>query len=118
MRHEACQAPSWLIFDVRPETSPTTKMLNKVTARILGLAGALIGGAIGYWCVGLLARQGIHAIVLPAALPGVIAGVISKERSIGWALLYAIIGVVAALVTECRFSRVLKNSWQAQRYPV
>ena len=79
-------------------------------ARILGVAGALFGAALGYWCVGLLARQGLHAIVLPAALPGLFAGASSKERSIGWAVLYGAIGIVAALLTEWRYRPFIADS--------
>jgi len=85
-------------------------VLHKATARVIGVAGALIGATVGYWCVGLLARQGFHAIVLPAALPGVIAGVASRERSMWWALLYGAIGVVAALFTESRFRPFIVDS--------
>jgi hypothetical protein len=78
-------------------------MLSKRTARIAGVVGAFVGAAIGYWGVGVLAKQGFHAIVLPAGLPGIVAGVISRERSVAWGVVYAIIGVAAALFTEWRY---------------
>ena len=79
-------------------------------ARILGVVGALFGAALGYWCVGAFAHQGLHAIVLPAALPGVVAGFSSKERSRGWAVFYGVLGMAAALLTEWRFRPFVADS--------
>ena len=78
-------------------------MFPKRTARLMGLTSAVAGAAIGYSCVALFARQGFHAIVLPAALPGFLAGITPKERSIWWAALYGAIGMLSALFTEWRF---------------
>lgn len=70
---------------------------------LLGIAAALAGAAIGYVSVALIARQGFHAIVLPAALPGLFAGLVARNRSVRWAILYALIGVVAAVFTEWKY---------------
>lgn len=85
-------------------------MPPKVVARVIGVAAALAGAAAGYWCVGILTRQGIHAIVLPAALPGLTAGILSKERSVWWAVLYGAIGVAAALFTEWKIRPFFADS--------
>src|SRR5436190_19654178 len=70
--------------------------------RIIGIAGALAGAALGFWGVDVLARHGFYAIVLPAGLLGIFAGLVSKERSNKWAILYAALGYIAALLTDWR----------------
>jgi hypothetical protein len=79
--------------------SPSTNS-PRGSVRFIAIFGALIGAVAGYGSVELLKGQGIYAIVLPAALPGIFGTMLAKERSVGWAGLYALIGIVAALFTE------------------
>jgi hypothetical protein len=77
--------------------------MSKSQLRFAGVIAAVAGIAIGYWGVGAIARQGFHAIVLPAGLPGILAGIVSRERSPVWAAGYGLLGAGAALCTEWRY---------------
>ena len=78
-------------------------MLTGRTAAILGIVGAIAGAALGFWSVGVLGRQGFHAIVLPAGLPGIVGGAIARQRSVTWSIVYGAVGLAAALITEWRY---------------
>jgi hypothetical protein len=81
-------------------TPTTITMFPRSLLRFAGIVSAAAGAALGYWGVGVIATQGFHAIVLPAGLPGILAGAVSKERSVGWALAYGLAGCATALFTE------------------
>ena len=59
-----------------------------------GLAGAAIGGAIGYLVFRWLARSGLYGIIVPGALLGLGAGLAARGHS----MLLGVIAACAALV--------------------
>src|SRR4051812_18365317 len=75
-------------------------MISQRTAVCLGAVGALAGVVVGFWGVGIFARQGFHAIVLPAGLPGIIGGAIARKRSAAWGIGCGLLGLAAGIVTE------------------
>ena len=54
---------------------------ERVVSASLGLAGAVAGGAIGYFVFMWMARQGFYAMILPGALLGLGCGLASRRRS-------------------------------------
>src|SRR4051812_6008054 len=78
-------------------------MISQRTAVCLGAVGALAGAVVGFWGVGIFARQGFHAIVLPAGLPGIIGGAIARKRSALWAIGCGLLGLAAGIATEWKY---------------
>ena len=70
----------------------------------LGLIGAVIGGAVGYFAFFWAARQGFYALILPPALLGLTAGYLARCRSTLLAILCAIAGLALGMYTEWRYA--------------
>ncbi len=77
---------------------------NRIQTIALGLLGAVIGGAIGYFAFFWIARQGLYALVLPPALMGFTAGLCARRRSMPLALVCGVAGLALGLFTEWRFA--------------
>jgi len=71
---------------------------------ILGLLGAAVGGALGYFAFFWVARQGFYALVLPPALLGFGASLCAGQRSLPLAAICGIAGLGLGLFTEYRFA--------------
>ena len=70
----------------------------------LGLLGAAVGGALGYFVFFWIARQGFYALILPPGLLGFTAGFFARHRSTPLALICAVAGLALGLFTEWRFA--------------
>lgn len=70
----------------------------------LGLIGAVIGGAVGYFAFFWIARQGFYALILPPALLGLTAGICARRRSTPLAVVCGFAGLALGLLTEWRFA--------------
>ena len=70
----------------------------------LGVIGAVAGGGVGYFVFFLLAGQGLYALVLVSAGPGLGGGLLLKGKSIGFGIVCGILGVLLGLFTEWRFA--------------
>jgi hypothetical protein len=68
-----------------------------------GLAGAAVGGFLGYLAFFWIARQGFYALIVPPGLLGLVAGLCARRRSIPLAGLCAAAGLALGLFTEWRF---------------
>lgn len=66
---------------------------------VLTLAGAMVGGALGFFAFGWLVRQGFYAPAIPGVLLGVGGGLLARRRS---HLLAAICGMFATAL--CLFA--------------
>jgi len=75
-----------------------------VVAWLLGLAGAVGGGVLGYSLFVVIVRQGFYAIVLPGALAGVGCGVLSGRKSNTLGIICGILGLIAGILAEWRFA--------------
>jgi hypothetical protein len=73
-----------------------------MTKNFLALAGALVGGAIGYFAFFWIASQNFYAMVLPGGLLGLGAGVV-KNRSVGVAVVCGLLALALGIYTEYRF---------------
>jgi hypothetical protein len=71
---------------------------------LLGLAGAAVGGIVGYLAFFWIVRQGFYALALPGLLLGLGCGLISgvKSKSIG--LVCGVLGLALGLFTEWKFA--------------
>jgi hypothetical protein len=75
----------------------------------LVLAGALVGGLIGYFAFIWIAKQGLYALVLPGGLLGIGAGLF-RNRSIWLAVVCGILALALGLYTEWRFAPFLADN--------
>ncbi|MEW6358705.1 MAG: hypothetical protein AB1696_20385 [Planctomycetota bacterium] len=88
MAEEGAKLPP-LPRDAEPTDGAVTGQLLGIAR---GLAGAAIGGALGYFAFGWLVRQGFYAMVLPGGLIGIGCGLASGRRSV-------FLGIVCAIAT-------------------
>lgn len=70
----------------------------------IGLVGAAVGGALGYFAFFWVAQQGFYALLLPPGLLGLGAGLIARRRSTPLALICGVAGLALGLFTEWRFA--------------
>jgi hypothetical protein len=79
---------------LRGETASTPLAL------MLGLAGAVVGGLLGYLLFRWIPRQGFYGPFLPGALAGIGCGLLSRQRSWLLAVVCAVIGLGVGLFAE------------------
>jgi hypothetical protein len=79
-------------------------MARRILDTALGLLGAAIGGAVGYFAFFWIVQYGFYAGVLPGALIGLGGGLLSRERSWLRGAFLGVAGVVLGLYTEWKFA--------------
>jgi hypothetical protein len=79
-----------------------SRPVNPTVSVALGMAGAVAGGAVGYFAFGWLARQGFYALALPGVLVGVGAGWFSRRRSLPLAVGCGIFALALGVFAEWR----------------
>ncbi len=67
---------------------------------VRGIAGAVIGGLVGYYAFFWIARQGFYGMILPGALLGLGCGLLSKGRSVPLGVLCGVAALFLGLFTE------------------
>lgn len=75
---------------------------------VLALAGAVIGGALGYFLFFVLVRQGFYALILPGAFVGLGAGIF-RNRSLAACIACGILALAIGLFTEWKFAPFIKD---------
>ena len=75
-------------------------MMYKQANWLLGLAGAIGGGALGYFAFHFLARDGLYAMVLPGALLGLGCGALSGGKSTALGVVCGSLALVLGIVLE------------------
>jgi hypothetical protein len=73
------------------------------------LAGAAIGGCVGYFVFGWVLRQGFYAMIIPGAALGFGAGKLSREESAICGVISAILATGLGLFTEWQFFPFVKD---------
>jgi hypothetical protein len=73
------------------------------------LAGALVGGAIGWWLFFVLVGQGFYSLALPGALLGYGCGKLSGRRSKRLGIFCAVAALFLGIVLEWRFAPFVKD---------
>jgi len=77
---------------------------NQALIIVRGIAGAAIGGALGYFAFFWIVRQGFYALIIPPALLGAGAGLCARGRSVPLAAICAVAGLALGLFTEWQFA--------------
>ena len=80
--------------------NPSTKPQNLM----FGLVGALVGGVIGYFAFFWIVRQGFYALLVPASLLGLGAGLAARQRIVPLAVICGIAGLLLGIATEWKFA--------------
>jgi hypothetical protein len=76
---------------------------------LLGLIGAVAGGAIGYTLFFLIVRQGLYAMVLPGALLGLGCGLLSGFKSNALGIVGGILALFLGLIIEWQFAPFVRD---------
>lgn len=76
---------------------------------VAGLAGALAGGALGFFAFIWIARQGFYALMLPGALAGAGASLFAKDRSVLRGVLCGVFALGLGLFSEWRFAPFIRD---------
>jgi hypothetical protein len=71
---------------------------------LLGLVGAIGGGALGYFVFFLLAREGFYGMILPGALVGIGCGALSGCQSNVLGLVCCVLACALGIFTEWRYA--------------
>jgi len=75
----------------------------------LGLAGAAVGGVLGFLAFGWLAGQGFYALALPGVLLGLGAGVLAKRRSMALAVACGGLALALGIFAEWKYFPFAKD---------
>ena len=81
----------------------------KVRGSLVGLAGALAGGALGFGAFIWIARQGFYALMLPGALAGAGASLLVRDRSVLRGVLCGVFALGLGAFSEWRFAPFIKD---------
>jgi hypothetical protein len=85
-------------------------MNNVVGLTLRGLAGAVVGGIVGYVASVWLARQGLYALVLPGAMLGLGCAVLLQRSSNLAGILCGIAALPLGLLCEWRIKPFIADS--------
>lgn len=80
-------------------------MSRKVLSTTLGLIGAAVGGALGYFLFLWALTRGFYALILPGALLGLGCNVLARHRSLARGIVCAVAGFVLTLHADWRFEK-------------
>jgi hypothetical protein len=75
-------------------------MSRRVLSNVLGLVGAALGGAIGFWLFGQLLKVNLYGLVLPGALLGLGCDLLSRHVSTARGIACGVAGLVLGLFAE------------------
>lgn len=79
----------------------TERMTAAVRSHLLGAAGGLIAGALGFFAFRWLAeRQGLYGLILPGGLLGLGCGLLAEHRSRARGAVCAIAAILLGLFAE------------------
>lgn len=78
-------------------------MPRYVMSHLLGLIGAVVGGALGFYIFGWLARHGFYGLMIPGALLGGGCGLLARHESNARGIICGVAAAVLALFTEWWF---------------
>src|SRR5690242_10853804 len=75
-------------------------MRNDLVSHVLGLVGAVIGGAIGFFVFRWIAQHGFYGLMIPGALLGFGSSLLAQHRSFTRGLVCSVAAVGLGLFTE------------------
>jgi len=80
-------------------SGPSAHVINAART----LAGATVGGALGFFAFGWLVSQGFYAPAIPGVLLGVGGGFLSTRKSVPLAVTCGFLGLALGIVAEWRY---------------
>jgi hypothetical protein len=78
-------------------------VMRQIASNVLGLTGAVIGGALGYYIFKWIVSQGFYGLMIPGALLGLGCSLLSQHRSHIRGIACGLAGLVLGLYAEWRF---------------
>jgi hypothetical protein len=85
-------------------------MVRPLISNLLGLAGAAIGGVLGFYTFGWLEYYHFYGLAIPGAFVGLGCGLLAQHRSWGRGIVCAIAALLLSLFTEWKFHPFLEDS--------
>ena len=76
---------------------------------IIGLAGAVAGGLLGYFVFFWAAHQGFYALILPGAAAGMGGGLFVRDKSVVRGIICGLLALAFGLVAEWHFAPFIAN---------
>ena len=73
---------------------------NPAFDAVKGLAGAAVGGSVGYFVFGWLAQQGFYAVALPGFLVGIGGGMLRQRQSLAFSIACGLAALVLGIFAE------------------
>lgn len=83
-----------------PSVMPGWGRRSAALLLVRGVAGAVVGGVVGYFVFRWLARQGFYGVMIPGALLGLGAGLAARGRSQALGVICAIGAIGLAIFAE------------------
>lgn len=79
-------------------------MLGTIVSYLLGLIGAVVGGAVGVVVFQWLVGQGLYGLIIPGAMLGFGCGLLAQHRSHARGVVCGFAALLLGLYTQWRFS--------------
>jgi hypothetical protein len=76
---------------------------RQIVSNLLGLAGAVVGGALGYYLFLWIVDQGFYGLMIPGALLGLGCGLLSRHVSTVRGALCAVAAIFLGMFAEWHF---------------
>ncbi len=84
-------------------------MAFNLFSNLLGLVGAVTGGALGFYTFGWVLNQGYYGPMIPGAFLGLGSGLLARHASIARGVFCGIAAVCLGLYTESSYRPFLKD---------
>ena len=85
-------------------------MKRRLISNLLGLIGAAIGGALGFYTFGWLESHGFYGLAIPGAFLGLGCSLLAQHRSVPRGIVCAVAALGLSLFTEWKFHYFLKDT--------
>ena len=79
-------------------------VMRQIASNVLGLTGAVIGGALGYYIFMWIVDQGFYGLMIPGALLGLGCSLLSQHRSHFRGIICAAAACLLGLYSEWKFA--------------
>ncbi len=78
-------------------------MSRHLVSNLLGLVGAIIGGAIGFYTFDWLRNQNLYGLMIPGALLGLGSSLLARHRSVARGVVCGLAALGLGIYTEWKF---------------